>query len=295
VPQETVSARSRFVKSAPALPSGSVASTPPSVRLEKQGLRLKLSVPGSAWQGERAKRGKCLGGFPPSVRKRFLDMLMSISWDLATVAASVKFITLTYGQKFPDAEKAKRDLQVFWQRVRRIHPSACAVWRLELQRRGFIHFHLILIGVPFWDKEDMAATWADVIGPEYCDCSGPVPRAPFTRIERVQSPGQMRRYLTKYVCKRATAETLPRVEASASVSGVAASAGFNSPSYSTADFVGRQWGVMNRESFPFAKVEETQLPLNDDRKTERALTQIRRLLRRSLLQALALSSSWRRR
>jgi len=55
------------------------------------------------------------------------------------------FVTLTYHNNFPtDAESIKSDLDAFLKRLMRAAPDLYYFWRVELQKRGAPHFHLIL-------------------------------------------------------------------------------------------------------------------------------------------------------
>ena len=64
-------------------------------------------------------------------------------------------MTLTYPIEFPGAREAKEHLKTYCQRLERVFKLAdkriAIVWRMELQQRGAVHFHLLLFipdGVP---------------------------------------------------------------------------------------------------------------------------------------------------
>jgi hypothetical protein len=87
------------------------------------------------------KRGK-VRGFSSASRKRFLESMAK-----SRCAANGAFVTLTYpGQFSQDPKRWKRDLDVVLKRLKRIQPSICGFWRLEFQKRGAPHFHIILFG-----------------------------------------------------------------------------------------------------------------------------------------------------
>lgn len=81
-------------------------------------------------------------------------------------------VTLTYphGLGF-DGERAKRDLKVFLQRLRRkadsMHGSPLSYstfWFFEFQERGAVHFHLFT--THFFPKEWIAKSWYEIVGSE---------------------------------------------------------------------------------------------------------------------------------
>lgn len=56
-------------------------------------------------------------------------------------------LTLTYPSDFPPADVAKRHLRAFLKRLFRRFPRIGVLWRLEFQKRGAPHFHLLVQGV----------------------------------------------------------------------------------------------------------------------------------------------------
>jgi hypothetical protein len=114
------------------------------------------------------------------------------------------------------------------------------VWRLEFQKRGAPHFHLILFGVGYVGKDAVKKQWGEVIGQEFWDytraSSERGPEEPYTRIERVKNRRHLLAYASKYMAK------LPD--------------GFNYISYLTGESIGRFWGVINAKKLPFAKLFE---------------------------------------
>jgi len=82
-------------------------------------------------------------GFSRQSRRRLLELIASVRRD----AELPVFITLTYPDKFPTVERAKRDLKVFEQRIQRRFDRCGGIWKLEPQERGAPHFHLLVWGV----------------------------------------------------------------------------------------------------------------------------------------------------
>lgn len=76
--------------------------------------------------------------FSPGSRRRMLKKTTGLYGE-------VYFLTLTFGRQFPDAFEGKQFLQRFLKRFFRKYPKMLVVWRLEFQKRGAVHFHLILV------------------------------------------------------------------------------------------------------------------------------------------------------
>jgi len=154
------------------------------------------------------KRGKCRGLSTKS-RKRFLDSFQRIDYDKMTHNDSlkVKFITLTYGQEFPNIEEAKIHFDKLEKRIRYRYPKASCFWREEDQKRGAPHFHLVYFNLPYLPKEELKRMWGQIIGEKYWDCidkhtkQPKTPEEPFTRIETIRSVRGCMSYIAKYVSK----------------------------------------------------------------------------------------------
>lgn len=93
------------------------------------------TVPASGVRG-------CVAGLSPAARRRLSLTIAEANVDPAL------FVTLTYGEKHPTVRGSKEDLRIWWQGVQR-HLArrgirAAMVWRLELQKRGAPHYHLLI-------------------------------------------------------------------------------------------------------------------------------------------------------
>jgi hypothetical protein len=131
------------------------------------------------------------------------------------------FLTLTYPGSFsPDPGVWKRDLDVFIKRLRRAYPDAALIWKLEPQKRGAPHFHLLLFGVEHIPYTWLRRAWFEVVGSgdEKHLLAG-------TRVERVKSWRGVMSYAAKYLGKVEAAADWP-------------------------DYVGRWWGVSGRKLLP---------------------------------------------
>lgn len=109
------------------------------------------------------------------------------------------FITLTYPGSWPsDPEVWKDHLEAFFRRLERRVGRHAIIWRLEFQRRGAPHFHLI-----GWDlrvthalRAWVSRAWYEVVG------SGDERHLRAgTNVERVKSWHSLTAYLSKYMAK----------------------------------------------------------------------------------------------
>lgn len=186
-----------------------------------------------------------VSGFSASSRLRLMRLLATLRRDCVPI-----FITLTYPSVWPsDPKDWKRHLDNFRRQLFRLHPGAALVWKLEAQRRGAPHFHLMLYGVYeiqpgflSWVSE----TWYRVVG------SGDEKHLKAgTRVEYLRSYRGAMSYAAKYMDK--TVDELPEE--------------WGKP--------GRFWGVCGRDNLPTGDVVEVPLSWAES-------VMIQRWLRRSV-------------
>ena len=97
-------------------------------------------------------------GFSRASRKRMFDLLHELEFEKAT------FVTLTYGGDYPtDGREVKRHLREYRRRFEHRWGRVPAVWRLELQRRGAAHFHIMYLDCPFIPVGELSLLWHRVI------------------------------------------------------------------------------------------------------------------------------------
>jgi hypothetical protein len=82
-------------------------------------------------------------GFSWESRRRLLKAIAAIPW---AVLGEKWFVTLTYPALFPaDGPTCKAHLKAFRKRlVRRYGKQMALVWKMEFQKRGAVHFHLLM-------------------------------------------------------------------------------------------------------------------------------------------------------
>lgn len=109
---------------------------------------------------EVVKRGK-VAGFSRKSRKRLINTLAQVRRDSLPL-----FVTLTYPAVYSDDPKVwKRHLDNFIKRLARKFPNVAGVWKLEPQKRGAPHFHVMVWGVDYMDLlAFVPQAWYEVVG-----------------------------------------------------------------------------------------------------------------------------------
>lgn len=163
-------------------------------------------------------------GFSNGSRRRLMRKIASV--DREAVGDTPIFVTLTYPGEWPaDPQEWKKHLDTFGKRLLRRYPAACAIWKLEPQKRGAPHFHLIVLNVPHVDKHWLAHAWYEIVD------SGDVRHLRAgTRVESIRTWRGCMAYASKYTAK--VIEELP-------------------PGW---ERVGRMWGIIGRKNLPISVV-----------------------------------------
>ena len=182
---------------------------------------LQVKSPFKYKRTTKAKRGK-ISGFSRGSRFRLLKVLFSLT------VLPTHFLTLTYPKNFSvDARRWKRDLDVFSKALLRAFPKAWFVWKLEPQKRGAPHFHLLgTFGtkVNFWYLcWWLSFTWYRIVG------SGDIKHLlAGTQVKVPEGKTAIRKYVSKYVGKPFSENDLPEAWR----------------------YPGRYWGIIGRQNFP---------------------------------------------
>lgn len=193
-----------------------------------QGQLLHMGVLGFKDQrpGAGGKRGKIVR-FSASSRRR----LLRLTARLLVGKMRATFLTLTFSG-VPDYESAKTAFKRFVMRLTRKFKAASAIWRMEKQKRGAIHFHLIVFNMDYWKQSQVQRAWEE--------CTGEA--RSIVDIRLLRGTRQVFRYVSKYVAKVDAEEDLTSLECL---------------SYRHAEgelSSGRWWGVIRRKMLPFAPV-----------------------------------------
>lgn len=155
--------------------------------------------------------------FSRKSRSRMLKITAQI--DRAQLSRSL-FLTLTYPSLFPSQPSVYTGhFAAFLKRLKRTFPKSSALWKLEFQKRGAPHYHLLVFGVPFIARDWLSRSWFQIArtGDERHLRAG-------TQVQRVKSTRQAISYVAKYVAK--VAEDVPD------------------------SHHGRFWGIAHRREFP---------------------------------------------
>ena len=136
-----------------------------AIRWAEGGRSVKITV----HTGQRAGGGvrRAITGFSARSRNGLLHLVNSLD-RRAVDPGEFRFVTLTYPENYPDARSAKRDLDNVLKRFFRCWGPRGLISKLEPQKRGAPHFHLlILMGEgPGIEQETAwwARAWAEVVG-----------------------------------------------------------------------------------------------------------------------------------
>lgn len=175
-----------------------------------------------------SKRGR-ITAFSEASRRRLRAEVHSLHRD-----AESTFLTLTWHRICPAPDEAKRALDNFLKRMRRRFPDASALWKLEPQKRGFPHYHLLVYGLPYVPYDKLAAIWHE--------CTNEVSdqhRASGVDVERSvhSDDGKLQGYLSKYFSKETSGWPTEKLDDEIAQAW---------------EHPGRFWGVFNRDALPRA-------------------------------------------
>lgn len=213
-------------------------------RPPKHVLRVGAGASGADPKTKPNKRGR-ISGFSKAARWRMKLRVNKMKLPKGE-AGLPSFVTLTYpGDDYSHNSKTwKRDLDTLFKRMKRKFPLSSAIWKLEPQKRGAPHFHLLVWGVN--DDRVMAdlhlmqwlpAVWHTIVGSSQA--------AHLVRgvlVKSVWSWGGIQSYLSKYMSK------LPEGELS-----------------SDWEYPGRWWGVFSSANIPWGTCIKIPLPLAESK------------------------------
>lgn len=96
-------------------------------------------------------------GFTDESRKRLIEFMHTLKFDGMTM------VTLTYPEDYPEDWKIyKKHLRAYRSHLDRTYGKLRIVWRLEYQKRGAPHFHLLVLDPPFIPASEESKKWAKI-------------------------------------------------------------------------------------------------------------------------------------
>lgn len=172
-----------------------------------------------------SKRGE-IEEFSRKSRRRLIDLIQRL--DTASVRKT--FVTLTFS--FPVTPLwAKASLKRFLARLRYHYPEVSGIWRVEPQKRGAPHFHLILLNLPYVEQAILQNVWTE--------CTQEA--RSIVHVTLIRSVRGLTYYVSKYIAKVEAQEKLASLDYQPY------------PQNSVWHWTGRHWGYINKEHLPFAE------------------------------------------
>jgi len=170
-------------------------------------------------------------GFSRASRRRLLELFARLD----VTGTRAKFITFTFAGT-PTPKEAKQALRRLIMRLQRRYPEWSAVWRMEAQKRGSPHFHMLAFNLPYIPQKELLKMWSE--------CT----REPLSIVDirAVRNRKHAMAYVSKYVGKVEKSEATPDPDEKTLL---------ENGSYLHGDLTGRVWGYVNKAQLPFAAVE----------------------------------------
>ena len=164
--------------------------------------------------------------FSKGSRRRLIDMFARLD----TKGVRTSFLTLTFAGT-PEPAAAKAAYRRFAERMKRRYAGVSWVWRMELQERGAIHFHILAFRLPYIPQRKLQQTWQE--------CT----REPLSIVHIKLLPTQRAamNYCSKYISQ------LESEKGGASLDNV------TYPHAERDTGTGRTWGILRRDLLPFAE------------------------------------------
>lgn len=149
------------------------------------------------------KRGK-VRYFSRGSRRRMLGLLAECREEFT----GALFVTLTYPAQYPTSpEVYKRHLDSLQKRMVRRFPHARGIWRLEFQKRGAPHYHLLTWGITApvaWVRRWISRVWYAI-----CSTGDEKHLKAGTNVSAIESRKHAGRYVSKYAAKEQETVVVP--------------------------------------------------------------------------------------
>ncbi|MCP5005959.1 MAG: hypothetical protein GY941_18780 [Planctomycetes bacterium] len=201
-----------------------------TLHVYEEGTRIDIQCPYTPGRkqiggGRRSK----ISSFSRASRLRLIKLLSSLRQESVI---NSKLITLTYHEKY---EHIKRDLKHFKQFLHRFDSNCSGIWRLEYQKRGTPHFHLLHFG-RYIPHADIGAAWNRIADPTnvFHGKAG-------TEIRSCRDVNAVGPYLCKYLGKLEDHRAIHDADG-------------------TYESMGRLWGVYRRSGLPVSNIKVLHVP-----------------------------------
>ena len=130
-------------------------------KLRLYGDMLTVSDGGGGNPKGGGKRGE-IQAFSDESRLRLFQLLHQLRFE------KVHFVTLTYPGDYGTWDnKFKKHLKEYRRRFEERYGKIQAVWRLEFQKRGAPHFHIMYLDCPFIPVQEWNDLWEDITHKKY--------------------------------------------------------------------------------------------------------------------------------
>jgi hypothetical protein len=223
------------------------------VTIEAQGEILQARCHALPDRPQMGSGRKAITAFSAKARKNMLDTVSRLDW---TIPAT--FITLTYHRNMLNASRAKRDLRALLKRWYRRFGNIPVLWKMEPQKRGAWHFHLIVWNMPFLEKKELLEDWREI-----------AEDATITevKIEPIRTAKKARSYVAKYCAKKVAINyvvTLLALLWKLKTTIVVALCLDHLPNLAVIQKPGRFWGIENRKNLVWAILKTFSIILDQD-------------------------------
>ena len=163
--------------------------------------------------------------FSRASRKRLLHTIGKLQRDTAPL-----FVTLTYPFNFPREPAIwKHHLKTWAARLKRLYPKTAFIWRLEFQKRGAPHFHLLVYGID--TPLQQLRKWVSISWYEVVNSNDNKHLVAGTNVQQMQSFRAIMGYASKELSKLSQS-SISRIYPNG---------------------VGRWWGAYFRKELPWAE------------------------------------------
>jgi hypothetical protein len=183
-----------------------------------------------AHEGFKRKGGGTRGAITKFSRASRLRLLKTFA-RLDAKGKRAVFITLTLADEGITPSEAKGFLFSFLKRIGRRFRRAACIWRMELQKRGAVHFHLLMFNIPYIDQRALQRVWTQVTGEKLS----------IVHIKLVRSYRMLVSYVAKYMGKDG-ADVVTSLDHDAYLS------------VPQGQGMGRSWGIWGKVNLPFGDV-----------------------------------------